>query len=239
MERFGLDDEALTKLILTVKPVGSRPLTPVDVANAFNTMMQYGATRSDCASLARLKGTSMVSKFLKLLTLSTEMQHNVEFGASSDATLGFSSASELTRLPEDDHVAACQAILKHRLTKEDVIQLVQLRTRSNKAIDDCVEQVLQLRPKIEKRYMFVGAIADELVAKHLIGISKDDRAELMVKVLDDMLSDCTDKSGRLGTSRFTVTGDSHLNKQIASIEGGFENAFNKQLAKGLISNEQC
>ena len=180
---YGLLEQEQKDLILTV---GShrleRRLGPIVVARLFKKMMNNGASLHDCAEMAHLDGPSMVSRFLRLLNLSDEIEIAVDWGASG-LTVGFTSAFEIARLPAGEQSEVCKAAIEYGLTSGEVRQLVQYRRRSIKPLKECVAQIVQLRPRVERRYMHIGRIDDELVLKRLKLLTVDEGNLVLRRVL--------------------------------------------------------
>jgi hypothetical protein len=63
-----------------------------------------------------------------------------------------------------------------------------------------------MRPTVEKRYVFIGAIEASELQTRLRSVSQNKRDSILRDVLDRALgSSARDVAGRLGTSSFTLT----------------------------------
>ena len=102
-------------------------------------------TEQELAELVQLRYPTMIGRFKRLLNLSPELRHLVDWG-SSNSTISFTAASEVARLDPDDHGAVLNSILENGLNKNEVMQVVQIRNRSSKNISECIEDVIKLRP---------------------------------------------------------------------------------------------
>jgi hypothetical protein len=239
MERFGLTSDELRNLILSVGRGGhrvGRPLTPVEVASTIQKMTNHGATTKDCAEIAGFEGTSMVARFLKLLDLDPAIRHYVDWGQTSAACIGFSAAWELSRLPREDQDFACRAILEHQFKGSEVRDLVQLRQRSGKNIQDCIDQIVRLRPRVVKRYMFVGSVTDQALCDSLRAMTQNSRDQIFGQIVKGLCPSALDANGRLGADRFSVVGDATLNDCMRSVGDDFETSINEALKARLSNN---
>lgn len=210
---------------------GRRPLSPIEVAGLFRKMADAGAELSDCAKAAGLEGASQVARFLGLLKLSGDVQHLVEWGKPDDA-LGFTTAFELSRLanPEDQEAAA-RAALEHRFTSSEARQLVQLRKRSNKPLDECITAVVRMRPQVEVRHVFVGSVKSPGLQNHLRTLSQYDRDALLREALKDS-EESGLAHGKLGVARFTLVGGPDFGALVKRKGGAtVEEAVNEMLAR--------
>ena len=190
-----------------------RPLSPVEVAVLLRKARRHGASIAECGEAARLHGTGIL-RFLRILDLPPDLQHLVDWGSGKDF-VGFSAAVEATKLknPEDQH-ALVAATLANNLNSKEVGQISQLRHRSGRSIGECVKEILQMRPKVLKRYVFIGSIAAENVEKI---------QELTQSVRDSMLAAGMEKvgikgaTGRLGVRFFTLVGDERFNSSMRDV----------------------
>jgi hypothetical protein len=184
---------------------------------------------AECAEAMQLKGTSMISKFLRLLKLSPEVQHLVDWGHSG-ATISFTAAWRLTELLNlKDQTRACDAILEHQLTSREVEQLIQLRMRSRKPIAECIRGVLRMRPHVERRHVFIGAIVSEKVRDKLSAMVQEERDKLLGQVLRKLYSDLSGFACRLGVERFTIVGGDDVAAILTRGNKDFEGTINAAL----------
>jgi len=230
MNLFGLSPEQYKGLILSV---GShreeRSLSPVEVATTFCRMRENGASLRDCAAAVHLDGTAMVSRFIRLLELHPNVRHLVDWGQTG-ATVAFTAASELARLPEQEHELAFTAALENQLSSTEVKQLVQARLRSGRDIGECVLSVLRLRPKVERRFLFIGLVTSEAVRQHLASISQRQRDLLMREAVRKLVPE-TQLAARLGPDAFTVSSMEDLSQLSQGEDGDFEARVNDLIAE--------
>ena len=191
-----------------------RLLAPVEVGLYFRRAQEAGADLQACAFASGLHITG-VSRFLKLLALPLELQHMIDWGAPKNA-IGFTAALELTRFEDiaNQRIVA-EAILSNRLTSKETQQIVQLRKRSGRPIEDCIKEVLGMRSNIEKCYVFIGIISDKEIERRLSQIKQTNRNAIIESSIRKLK--LCEVNGRLGTRFFTLTGGDKFNKSMDAI----------------------
>jgi len=232
----GISAESERDLILSVgtqKP--DRPLSPMEVAELINAAINSGETIGEI-SKEILLDTTMITRFRRLVTLAPEIQHFVGWGGKS--RISFSTASEIARLrthEEQEYVG--NATLENGLSKKEVIQIVEARSRVGKPIVDSVKEILGMRPRTIRRYLYIGAIRSSEVKKTLSNMSQKERDELLRKVVTANLPSLPSWEGLLGKERFTLIGEEDLNKRLVELEADFASSINSYLESYLIRNE--
>lgn len=190
-----------------------RPLSPVEVGALLHKARKNGASLTDCAEAAQLHSTGIL-RFLRILDLPSDLLHLIDWGSGKDF-VGFSAAVETTKLTDaDDQRAVAAAILASSLSSKEVRQVTQLRQRSRRSIEECVREVLRMRPTVVRRYAFIGSVASEDMEKLRV---------LAQSVRDSMLAAGIEKiglesaTGRLGVRFFTLVGDERFNASLREI----------------------
>ena len=203
-----------------------RRLSPIEVAEIIDTVLNKGGSFSDIAALVRFDSTSTLREIHRLLAINPGIQHLVGWGKPTPSTLPMKSASQVARLGSGgDQVAAAEATLLHRLTSEETRQLVEKKLRSDDPIGECISGVLRLRPTIDRRYLFVGAITSVSVCKHLESLTQSQRDELFRVAIEACFDTWPEWSGKLGYSRFTVFGGTQLAEAINTMSSDLERAI--------------
>ena len=193
---------------------GGRPLSPVEVGRLLKRARDSGVSLQDCAMFFNLRGPSQLGRFLKVLELPDDLRHLVTWGRSSDS-IGFTTAVQLARLSDaDDQRVIAQAILEEQLRTDEVRQVVQIQHRTGSSVQDCLRQVLAMRPTVERRYVFIGAVGDEGLEIALAKMTQSERDQLLLSGLDSL--GIRGASGRLGEKLFTLAGDKRLQDSLAS-----------------------
>ena len=225
---FGLSPETSKKLLLSVGTHHSeRLLTPLEAAAAMRLALSNGATQKELASRLHFDGPTMVSRFVKLLSLAPSVQPLVGWGSDA-STISFSSAFEIARLPEREQQVAAEAVLANQLGLSEVKQLLQIRQRSGKAIDEAVQAVIAQRPTIEVRHVIVGAITIEDVRGKVTNISQEERNSLLRGALLRR-PELDVRGAKLGLDTFTLVGDKQLRAAMENLPKGFEAAISQSL----------
>ncbi len=226
---LGLSKEEYRDLVLSVGTHRkSRRLSPLEVARLLAKAAAAGATSGDCAKALEL-GTTQVRTFLKLLDLDADVQHLADWQGSKNATMPFSSMAELARLAPPDQIPAVDSVLRHSLTWKEVVQLVQVSRRSGKSIDECINYVLNLRPEIVTRHLFVGAITSVDLARRIRSFDQSERDRIFAEVLNRLISLDYPAAGRLGEDKFTILSDHDLSHLLGTHPDEIEKSINELL----------
>lgn len=231
MALAALTPDEMKGLILSVGTHrAGRPLSPVEVATLFQKTLRAGTTLAECAEAVQLDSTSQVSRFTAVLSLPLDVQHLVDWGRS-DQTVAFTSAFEISRLSgPDDQRAAVRAILENGLSTSEIRQLVQSRKRSGQPIGQCIESVLKMRPQVDVRHVFLGAVADEALQAKLRAMPQEARDRVFGVVLAALSYGAR---GRLGADRFTLVGDSKFGEVLKTMKTRVESEVNDGLRGAL------
>ena len=192
-----------------------RPLSPVEVGTLLRRAQNAGASLQDCAKCLKLRGTSQVSRFLSVFDLPEDLRHLVAWGRSADS-IGFTTAVQLARIKKnsDDQRTIAIAVLEQGLQMDEVRQVIQLRQRSGRTMEECLKEVLGMRPTVERHYVFIGAVGDESVEAVIGEMTQAERDALLRSSLEAL--DLQGASGRLGEKLFTLVGDERLNGKLIS-----------------------
>ena len=191
-----------------------RPLSPIEVGSLLQRARAEGASLEECANEIQLDGTGHIGRFLRILDLPDDIRHLIDWG-SGRSFIGFTSAVELARLKDaDDQRALTKAILSKGLGSKEVRQVAQLRKRSARVVEVCVEEVLGMRPKVERRYVFVGSVAPESV-EALGKLSQAARDAVLAAGIEDM--GLRSAAGRLGARFFTLVGNESFDASMREI----------------------
>lgn len=212
-----------------------RPLSPVEVGLLLRKARDEGTSLKDCAAAVQLDGTGHVGRFLRILKLPEDIRHLVDWGAG-EGFIGFTSAVELSgfRDPEDQRTVA-EAILSKRLTSREVRQVVQIRKRSGRTIEACVEEILGMRPTVERRYVFIGSVAEEDVAG-LGGLTQTAKDSILKSGIRRF--NLQGATGRLGTRFFTLVGDERFNASMLDVgKENIETLFRTHISETVSDGE--
>jgi len=234
----GLSADELEKLVLSVGTQRSyRPLSPVEVAGMLGSAKKHGATNPQLADVLHLNGPSMLGRFLKLNRLAPAVQAMVDWGASS-TTLGFSTASEIAKLPEREQALAAQAAVRYSFSRTEAKDLVQLRERSGMSLAECISEVVATRPRVEYLDVYVGSVDDGSLREHLRGMSQVERDALLREALEgDAPEFAGEVSVRLTASNFILSAphacSSVIDARYPNLEAGVTSLLARKVNRGV------
>ena len=184
-----------------------RPLSPVEVGLLLQKARSEGVSMEECAKAIQLDGTGHIGRFLRILDLPDEIRHLIVWGSGKNF-LGFTSAVEMAKLQDvDDQLTVAKSALSHGLTSKEVRQIAQLRHRSRRPIEECVQEVLGMRPRIERRYVFIGSVASE-TTEALGGLTQAVRDAILMSAIEHI--GLRGATGRLGPRFFTLVGNENF-----------------------------
>ncbi|MCY4165353.1 MAG: hypothetical protein OXF03_04305 [Gammaproteobacteria bacterium] len=230
----GISQQELGRLRMSVgygRQKKGRPLSPVAVGSLLRRALDSGASLSKCAEAIQLNGTGHIGRFLQILNLPPDLQHLVDWGASNK-TIGFSTAVELSRFLSSDQRFVANAILGEGLKTKEVQQARQLRLRSQRPIEECVREIVGMRPIIEKRYVLIGSLNSSVITHALTVLKQEERDSILESALRDIELHCS--TGRLGSRFFTLVGGIEFNDSMTKLgKENLEALIRKQISKAL------
>ena len=62
-------------------------------------------------------------------------------------------------------------------------QVVQLRKRSRRSVEECLNEVVEMRPRVEKRYVYIGAVTSSVLKRSLEVMTQGERDELLASAI--------------------------------------------------------
>jgi DNA-binding transcriptional MerR regulator len=230
----GVPIDVQKKLLLSVgSHRASRPLSPVEVAEALQLSLDAGSTLQEIAEFLHLESTSELTKFIRLLRLSRDVRHMVDWGRPKSA-IGFTVASEVARLDSpDEQMQLCRAALEHQIGRAEMQQISQLHQRSGRAIGECVTEILQLRPRVQRIHVFLGAVTSADVRQRLAKLSQAERDTALRSAVQRAFPRLKDFGGKLGSEKFTITGNEEVSAKLTQGGIDFEAAVNGALAESV------
>lgn len=230
----GLSAHELRQLILSVGTHKSnRPLSPVEVAKLMQRVLDMGETRKTLANRLLLEDSSIIGRFIRLLSLPIQVQHLIGWG-SNPATISFTAGSDIARLEDPgDQKTLAKMALENQLNKSEIIECVQLRQRSEMSIEDSVKAVLNQRPIIERRHAIIGELRSESLKNKLKEMSQFERNSLLQSALDEYGPSVPCLGSKLGDGYFVLLGDDPFHTEITSLPEGFEVSVTRYLIQKL------
>lgn len=208
----------------------NRPLSPIEVANLLRAARQAGAGLKNCARALRLHETN-VRRFLGLLKIPESVQHLVAWGKGR-GTISFSVAVELSKMSGSEQTVMARAAIENSLDSKETRQIGQLRRRSDRPLDDCIKEVIGMRPIVERHHVFMGGTGADSVAVHLRKLSQKARDEMLNLAIAKF--GFVDITGHLGDRLFTLVGGADLDELVSQIGSEIiESRIQEYLAEGV------
>ena len=201
---YGLSEREWQDLVLSLNVHRkSRRLSPYETA----CFLDRALAQTDVQSLAQALGFSDVTtlhKILRLKQMPAEIAPLVEWGTSS-GTVSMSTATELMRLPSIDlTVEAVEAAVQHSFTKEEARQLVQVFQRSARPLDQCISNVLETRPRIEKSELILGSLVSAEAQRRARLLGDEPTAKRLRLLLARQYPDVICRALRVKAGRFSL-----------------------------------
>lgn len=206
----------------------NRRLSPLEVARLIEKMLHSNPDRQDCAQKLGISLTQ-ISSFLKLLSLDTKIQHLADWRGTANASIPFSTLSEIARLDSHEQDEVAQAVLRHGLKWKEVVQIVQIRERSREQIEICIKKVLALRQAVETQHLFMGRITSESGREYLRTLSQSARDEELRRLLRRLVGAKYRTKSRLGDATFTIISDHELPRMLQLAPDELEDYINRSL----------
>lgn len=139
----------------------ARKRSPLVVAELIDKALR-SESLDDVAKDLELADTSVLRRFLALLTLPPEIGVMVTWGGDK-GYLSFSTASEISRLQIAEQSIVAKLALERRLSRNEIRDIIQRRNRGNVSVEAAAKEILDMRPAIERQYLYVGIINRDLV----------------------------------------------------------------------------
>ena len=225
----GLSREELRDLLLSVGTGRKkRRLSPVEVA-------QYCAKAKvsiDLLTTELLLSKDQLRQFQQLLLLSPKYHPLVDWGKTTATSLGFSSAWLIGGRVPDSQIQGqlVQAAIQSRFSKTDIINIIQIYKNQEKSMKQCIQDVIELRPKIETTYMVMGSIMSEELTQKLAELTQYQRNQLLQNATFNLTNIPDAFGARLGVTSFTLLVDEYQHQHVASV-GQLEETLTSELLK--------
>lgn len=214
---------------------GERPLAPGQVALALEQAVLAGFSKKQIADFLQLRDTSMVSRFLGILKLPDELAVLVGWGAQ--ASLSLSSAHELVRL-SDSSVRAelAKGVVENSLTKSEVVEAVQMLLRSSRSAKEVLDLIVNKRPTIERRFIFVGLFSDPQLTEALRQVEPLVQQDLLERAVRVLCNEGQLVHVRCMPPKFVVVCSKELHDGILSLSDGPEVEITRAIFQLLKDN---
>ena len=172
----------------------------------------------------------MVKRFLRLLDLPPSVQTAVSWGGS-DTTLAFTAASEIARLAPSLQELTAREALARGLSSSEIKQVVQRIARSGLGSLEAVEEIVALRPVVERRHVIIGILSNPTVGKRIEELRQDERDDVLARVLEKLIGE-QHVASRLTPTGFVITGSEDLAETIHGL-GDFEATISAAVGEQL------
>lgn len=192
----------------------NRRLSPIQVAQLLNRLYQIqGISLTQIAQELELKDSSILRRFLSLLSLPPELQPLVIWG-TSPGYLSFSVASEISRAKEFDKITLlAKDALENQRSKEELRAIIQCNLRGGGSLNECIERIDSTRPKIIHHYVFLGQITTLINEEQSEEQYSFELKAILSKLVDEKnVLSAAIKNGRFS---FTLTESAIKNSKVA------------------------
>ncbi len=233
-----LSPSEISQLILSVGTHRSeRLLSPIEVARLINRTIEAGEKREQIAERLHLNDSTIIGRFLRLLSLPSQVQQLINWGSNS-TTLSFSVATEIARLKyTQQQISLAKAALENQFNKSEIVQVIQLHNRSGNPIESCIEAVIKQRPTIERRHLILGELRSKELIVELKSKSQQERNELLRSTLERYIHNISPMSVKLGDGLFLLVGDDRFHNEVMSISDDIEKTITDYLIVELRSKD--
>lgn len=156
-----------------------RHLLPYQCSNLIDRALKGSSIKriSDAIDIS----SKQITRFLNLKKLPPEIRKMICFGKQKGC-IAFSTADEITHLPSDsEKLMLCRAALEYNLSKPEVISIIQRRDRSHLDLNSVIQEILKLRPVIERQYLYLIGI-EKLNFENELGLKTIIRKQLAKKI---------------------------------------------------------
>ena len=208
LSRIVLDVKLYAKLLNSVAQQGAgtgikRPLSPVQCAEYIQRLIDEEGESldkiaerlnlgkpKDMSKLYRKRDTTQITTFLNLLKVSEKSRELAGWTTDEYPHIPFSTISLLSTFTPEDQDKIIQSILKtkdkkRRPGKEDVKKIKKWRNENpDLSIDECIKQMLKLKPVTVVTHMVVAEIHEKL--RRLIDSNADYEQKLLGLLRDNL-----------------------------------------------------
>jgi len=225
-----LDDfDKLSDLVLSIGTHSKeRPLEPIEISKMIKQLTDELPSESlkQISKRLNLKGTddTQVRNFLTLLNLPESVHYALGYKVIDEvqATVPFTLGVEFSKLDNhDDMDYLVKSALEHKFKKEDAIRVVQLKKKHpEKLIEECVDDVLKVRPVRISGYILVNTLKEDTLTKlNSLSNSKGVVLEsLVIELLKESLKDGNIMATKIKGKHIFLTVDKILYNSILQIQ---------------------
>jgi hypothetical protein len=201
---FGLQRNEWQDLVLSVNiHRKTRRLSPSTTAILLSRASSHSSP-NELAEALGFKEPSTLRKIMSLKSLPPEIADVVEWGERR-GSLSMSSAAEITRLEDMDLMRkVAHAAIQSSMTKEEIRQIVQMKTRSNASIEDCIRNALATRPLIERNELILGSLLTEKAKRSVAELGTEAIGRKIQNLMARQFPAVVSKALRVSEERFSL-----------------------------------
>lgn len=231
----GISDDEDLKLRATLKlHRKTRHLSPLETAALIQQAIISGETIS---TLSKKLNTSVdqLRKIHKLNSLvNDKLKKAIVWGMPGENEISMTVAKELERLKsQTKQLIIFNNVLKFKLNKHEVTEIISLHKRSKKSLKECVTQVVKSRPQVKETFVITGKIIDKELINKLGEITPFDRNKLLKTTLEKHLPKLSIKGQRLKKKSFVIIGDDKTYDLLTGLDQPYERFVQDCLLKEL------
>jgi len=161
------NNEEYAKLLSSVKTANTgfrRPLSPIQTAEYIQRLIDEEG--SENAELMLPLAKTLISNFLRLLELPEQCHNAIIWGETKDFAVGFSAASFIARLKQDDDkLLLFLETSKQNLIVTEITKITTFYAKNDLSLLEAIEKITSVRPKIIHSYLVVISIQDDVKKK--------------------------------------------------------------------------
>jgi hypothetical protein len=201
---YGLQRNEWQDLILSVNVHRKeRRLSPIITASYLSRALA-NSTSEELSEALGFRDSTMLRQIMSLNSFPPELAACVEWGDRRGA-ISMTAAAQMCRLPNAELIRnLATAAIENKMTKEEVRQVVQIFSRSGKTIQECIQQALLTRPKIERSELVLGSLLTEDAKVRVANLGGDLVSKQLQKLLAKYFPDVFPKSFRINQDRFSL-----------------------------------
>jgi hypothetical protein len=163
------DLELYSDLLLSVGThKGIRPLEPIEVAKLIDRLQKEES--ENYQQLSRrlgFKDVTQTKNFLNLLNLPETVHYSLGWKTTDEEKIPFTNGVIFSELENKNDMEYLVKIgIQNKIKKNEAISIVQIKKKfPKKSIEECVDEVLKIRPVVVKGYLIINTLQDDTISK--------------------------------------------------------------------------
>lgn len=232
------DFDKYSDLILSVKThEKERPLVPIEVSKYISRMIKELPSENllQISRRLHLNDASQTKYFLKLLELPEKVHYLLGWKVYGEEKIPFTIGVILLDLKNKDDIEyVLKSGLDHKFTKNEAQRIVQYKKNfPEKSIEECVEQVLKIRPVIEKGYLVIAVLKEDHLAKmrNISEMKNISRENLVLDLVNEKLATGKATSVRIKRHVLQIFMDENGYRELLKLQEEMKVRFNDIIPK--------